>query len=283
MKQNNLGIPSNGFEYQKLSYNQNPIEEYIKTNEFLRKVFLQDLKNIAPHLYDGEISLQFINYGDTQLVYVFETSNQLYTVLVGQPSVEKGVVKQEYDNLLKLHSKNKELVIKPEYYFSDQERELYITPYLLQARCIASQNGGWGIYIPEPYYHFEYFTKEEQFYVNSSIIANLVKLYDEEEEKGVAACKIGGGDFILERKWSQEPKSLDNTLSKMKLIAAREMISTSLDNYLDLIRKEFSLRTYYRTQEERDLSILINHKARIPMQEEEIENGIQLGLRLRYK
>ena len=56
----------------------------------------------------------------------------------------------------------------------------------------------------------------------------------------------------------------------MKLIAARK-----------LIRKELSKRTYYRTLEERDNSILVNIKNRVPMSNDAIEEGIKLGLSLR--
>lgn len=67
----------------------------------------------------------------------------------------------------------------------------------------------------------------------------------------------------------------------MKLIAARELINVSFSQYIELIKKEFLLRTYYENINDRDKSILINHKSRLPMQKEEIEKGIQLGLKLR--
>ena len=221
MRIENLGIPSSGFEYQNLSEGQDMIEEFLKTKSFLKQVFLNDLYQVAPELNSNELTLQFINYGDTQLVYVFQSENQLYTVLVGQPAMKIGTVKKEYDNLRLLALENPDIIVKPEYYFSNGERELYITPYIMQARCIASQNSGWGIYVPEPYYHFQLFNPEEQMYVNTSIIANLIKLYNEKENLGVGSCKIGGGDFILEKDWSTENKTLENTLKRMKLIAAR--------------------------------------------------------------
>lgn len=69
----------------------------------------------------------------------------------------------------------------------------------------------------------------------------------------------------------------------MKLIAARKLIKITLEEYIELIKKEFLLRTYYKNYNERDKSIIINHKSRIPMEKEDIEKGIELGLKLRGK
>lgn len=276
-----LGIPSSGFEYQNLLQGQDGLEEYIKTEKFLAQVFNEDIRSCAPELFSENMYLQFINYGDTELVYVLETNLRQYTVLVGQPAVKNGTIRKEYDNLQLLAELEPDVIVKPEYYFTNNERELYITPYFFQARCIASQNHGWGIYIPEPYYRFENFSSEEETFVNISIIANLVRLYNEKQQVGLASCKIGGGDFILQKEWSIEPKSIENTLKKMKLIAARELIQTSFNNYLEMLRNEFSIRTYYKSLEERDPSIFINHKSRVPMRKEDIDAGIQLGMKLR--
>ena len=67
----------------------------------------------------------------------------------------------------------------------------------------------------------------------------------------------------------------------MKLIAARKLINIKLKDYIDILRQELSKRTYYRSLQERDPSILINIKNRVPMSNEAIEDGIKLGLSLR--
>jgi len=67
----------------------------------------------------------------------------------------------------------------------------------------------------------------------------------------------------------------------MKLIAARKLINIELKDYIELLRRELSKRTYYRTLSERDNSILVNVKNRVPMSTEAIEDGIILGLSLR--
>ena len=117
--------------------------------------------------------------------------------------------------------------------------------------------------------------------VNTCMIANLVRLYDDENKQGLGACKIGGGDFILDKSWDTSTKDIDDTLESMKLIAAREMVQMSFDDYLQQLLTEFSERTYYRNIEDRDPNILINHKNRIPMTFEEIGEGIELGKSLR--
>lgn len=185
MKDDNLGIPSIGFEYQKIRSDQNPVLEYKKTLDFLIEVFKNKIKIVEPGLNKHEIKIQFINYGDTQLVYVASLGDEKYAVLVGQPANNLGEVKEEFDNLNKLSQQNPDLIVKSKYYFSNDCRELYIAPYFYQARCIASQEKGWGIYIPEPYYRFELFNEEELHLICSCMIANLIRLYDENEKKGL--------------------------------------------------------------------------------------------------
>ena len=276
-----LGIPSNGLLYQHLKTGQNASREFHKTEHFLKNVFEHKVIKEAPEFFDQNMSLQFINYGDTQQVYVLSANDKQWSVLVTQPAAELGIGKCEFENLRQLSINNPEIVVKPKYYFTDGERELYIAPYIYQARCIASQEHSYGVYIPEPYYRFEEFSNEEQKNVNTCIIANLIKLFDEEKNQGLCSCKIGGGDFILEKSWSYSDKSIETTLKKMKLIAARELLTTTFSDYQQLLMKEFSQRTYYNNLTEKDYSILINHKNRIPMSYEEIEDGIKLGLKLR--
>ena len=64
----------------------------------------------------------------------------------------------------------------------------------------------------------------------------------------------------------------------MYLIALRERINIDLDNYINLIRKEYKLNTML----EDDNSILIK-RCRVPMREEDIEKGIKLGKTLLKK
>lgn len=290
MKNESLGIPGNGFEYIKVDSRKKGVEalearvnDFMGISEFLSEVVFE--KGV-PEFQGKNRSLRFINYGDTQLVYVLEVSDRNYTLLLGQPTSEFGIVKREHDNLRRLAKNNPENVVAPIHYFQSQDgkRELYVTPYIHQARCIASDDEeGWGVYVPEPDYHFRSFLDEERKVINSSMIALLVKMYDQKNKQGIAACKIGGGDFMLEKGYEDEPLTDENILKRMKLIAARDMVSMNLEEYIQTIRNEFSKRTYYRTEETRDKSILVNHKSRIPMTEEEINKGIEIGLKLREK
>lgn len=290
MQNESLGIPGNGFEYIKLDPSkggvnalETRINEFMGISEFLKEVVFE--KGV-PEFQGKNKRLRFINYGDTQLVYVLEVNDRSYTILLGQPASEFGIVKREHDNLRRIAKNNSKNVVSPIHYFQskDGKRELYVTPYLHQARCIASDDeDGWGIYVPEPEYHFRSFSEEEKTVVNSSMIALLVKMYDQKNKQGIASCKIGGGDFILEKGYEDDALTHENILKKMKLIAARDMVSMSLEDYIETLKQEFSKRTYYRTEADRDKSILVNHKSRIPMTDEEIKKGIELGLKLREK
>lgn len=281
--QNNLGIPSIGFPYIKVSKEQDALEEFGKNEEFLKYVFSKEVIDKAPELFDHNMSLDFINYGDTQMVYVLTANGRQWSVLVTQPSEGVGVGKREFDNLRMLSTENEDVIVRPDYYFSDGEKELYVAPYIYQARCVASQDVGYGVYVPEPYYRFEPFLEFESNVVNTCMIANLIRLYDEERCQGIGACKIGGGDFILDKSWDNCDKSIESTLERMKLIAAREMIPMSLDDYSERILFEFTNKSYYSKIEHRDPKFLINHKNRVPMNLDVVKDGIELGKQLRKK
>ena len=273
-----LGIGHYGSLFLDVNHEQDKENELIFIQNFILD-FIQ--KNDFSELKNKKYDYEFINYGDTELVFVIKTEDsKYYTMLINQPSTKKDIVKNEYNNLNKFSKSNK-FVIKPLYYFEKGDKALYLTPYIYQARCIASKNNNFGLYVPEPIYHFTEFNDHERKIVNAAMIANVIKLYNEKESLGLCDIKFGGGDFILEKEWDNESKNIDNTLKRMKLIAARNQIKISFEDYLNLLRKELVQRTYYYNKKDRDKNILLNLKARLPMTKEEIEEGIALGLKLR--
>ncbi|MGN1371839.1 MAG: hypothetical protein ACI4XM_06165 [Candidatus Coprovivens sp.] len=273
-----LGIPDNDFNYHIIPGNKSRREEVALTQEFLI-----DLPNQVPHIIHPVNDIEFINYGDTELVYVVTSLLSRNTILVGQPITPLGIVKLEYENLRHLATKNPSLVVAPKAYISNGQREAYITPYIHQARCIATYGNKYGAYIPEPYYRFESYQDDDEYLITKTIIANLVRLYDEENKLALAECKIGGGDFIMEQSFDNVPHTTENALKHMKLIASRKLINIEMRDYLRLLKEEFQKRTYYRTITERDPNIIVNQKNRVPMTEEAINDGIKLGLSLRKK
>lgn len=281
-----LGIPSSGYEYMKVSSKhsdlKSKIDEFMDIQDFLVEVANS---NTVQEFQGKDKRLQFINYGDTQLVYVLSVGERKYTMLLGQPATEFGAVKKEYDNLKTLGKNNKQNVVVPMQYFKDDKdkRELYVTPYLYQARCIGVEDKEWGAWIPEPVYHFKEFQEEERSIINSSMIAMLIKFFDDKNNLGIGACRLGGGDFVLEKGYENEQITYENILKRMKLIAARELIQLNFDEYVKRLKEEFTRRTYYKSEEERDKSVLINYKSRAHMTLEEIERGIEMGYELRER
>lgn len=271
-----LGIPDTDYNYHIISDTQSRNQEVITTRQFL-----SSLSKEIPSVVTPTSTIEFINYGDTEIVYVIRTDNKIDTLLVGQPATKLGTVKLEYDNLKHLATINPSIIVTPTTYVSNGIREAYITPYIKQARCIATYDGSYGAYIPEPYYRYEPYSDKDQYLVSKTIVANLIRLYDYDKKLALAECKIGGGDFILEKEYDKEPHTEENILKRMHLIAARKLINIELKDYIDLLRKELSKRTYYRTLQERDNSILVNIKNRVPMSTEAIEDGIKLGLSLK--
>ena len=273
---NNLGIFDDGYVYHILQKGQNKDQEFLKTQNFLNWVI-----NDHPDLFSKSAKVKFINYGDTQLVYVIDDQGYKRTLLVGQPQVKLKTVKTEYENLLKLYQINPDLVVCPTNYFCNGQREAYLTPYIYQARCIASSHYGYGSYVLEPTYHFKKYSVDDAYMICKIIIANLISLYNTEQQLGIASCKIGGGDFILEKGYDQIPHTTQNTLNNIHLIAAREFIKCDSIEYINLLKIEFSQVTYYNDISLKDPNILINHKNRFAMSNEAIEDGIRLGLILK--
>lgn len=256
--------------YIEVNEIQDRDDEYKKIKKFIKKYVEKYSKSKGIPIED--LSIEFINYGKTELVYVLtEKNGKRVTLLVKQPGVQLGKVNQEAQNLLMLKMKDSN-VVAPIDYFQLGDQELYTTPYINQARCVASY-GSWGMYIPEPYYRFESFTPEQEKIVNSCMIAKLVSLYDFENQKGISSCKLGGGDFMLPKGWEKEIPTIENTLGNLYLIAAREKVKCSFDEYISILRDEFSRATINDNQN----NLIINLRGRVPMQNADIESGIQLG------
>lgn len=265
-----LGIRIVNPLYVEVNASQNVVDEYFKVCKFIEKYMSEYAKKNG--FASCDLRIEFINYGKTELVYVLTAPNgERVTILTKQPAVEFGKVKQEAQNLEKLKKFDKNVVAPIDYYsFGDQE--LYVTPYVNQARCIASF-GAWGMYVPEPFYRFEKFSKEQESVVNSCMIAKLVSLFDFENKQGIANCKLGGGDFMLPKGWEKEKPTIQGTLENLFLISAREMLNCSFEEYLNIIRSEFSRETITENQDE----LFLNHRGRVPMAVDDIEKGIELG------
>lgn len=266
----NIGIGSIDPTYIEVNEIQDTDDEYNKIMRFLKKYLEYYAKNNG--MSADELNLEFINYGKTELVYVLTDKNgNRITLLVKQPAVRLGDVNEEMQHLLDLNKKDKN-VVAPIDYFQLGDQELYVTPYINQARCIASY-GTWGMYIPEPYYRFESFTKEQESIVNICMIAKLVSLYDFEKQEGISCCKLGGGDFMLPKGWETEAPTIENTLGQLYFIAARKKVKCSFEDYLQIIRNEFSRATINENQSQ----LIINLRGRVPMQIVDIDAGINLG------
>lgn len=284
-----LGIPRNEPYYIKIGKSSKfkKIDECKVTHKMLG-IILSDIAN-KENFSLKTAQCQFINYGDTELVYVADFEGKKYTLLIGQPITEIGKVEQEAKLLSRFAKIDSETVVAPlnfyrtNVYMFDHsfERECYVTPYHMQARCIASTFDGFGVYVPDPRYHFELFNEKEKHIVCACMVAKLVSLYDEENRCGISACKLGGGDFMLDKDWNRENVTADDTLKHMKLIACRDIVHCSLSEYIKTLRAELGKITYYSTEEERDPKILINHKNRMSMDEKDVDKGIAIGLRLR--
>lgn len=280
-KEDSLGIPNYGIDYLRMPSDcaslKDTFNEFDSIHKFINQVVSS---NIAPEFQGKEKRVQFINYGSTQLVYVLTIDeSRQYTLLVNQPSTPFGTGKREFENLRILSKKNKDNVVTPLYHFTDkngENRELYVTPYYYQSRCIGVEYKDWGMWVPEPIYLFHNFKAKDKKVINSSMVALLISLYDEKAKKGLSEIRLDGGDFMLEKGFEDFDINFKNVLSKMKLIAARNLVSMDLDEYISRIRQELS-------GQETDINKIIGKKLRCPLESDEIDTGIKLGLILREK
>ena len=209
----NLGIPNFGPIYLELLPGQNSDDEFMKIYYFVSRVVSSG--EIGKF---KDIDVQFINYGRTQLVFVVTMDNsRQYTLLVNQPATKFGVGEREYNNLNELNQLDSSIVIKPICYCKAGIQELYVTPYYYQARCIGIETTKWGIWIPEPNYHFKVFNENERKVINSTMVAILVKLYDKEKNVGLSKCRLDGGDFMLLKGFENNDISPENILDNMEV------------------------------------------------------------------
>lgn len=282
-KDDSLGIPNYGIHYLEMPLERNSLKatlaEFEGIHDFINYVALS---NTVPEFQGKQKRLQFINYGSTQLVYVLTIDeNRQYTFLVNQPITPFGTGKKEFENLRMLSKNNKNNVITPLYYFVDQNsanRELYVTPYYYQSRCVGVEDKEWGIWIPEPEYLFYDFKAQDRKIINASMVALLIKLYDDKEKRGLSKVRLDGGDFMLEKGFEDMDINFENILKKMRLIAARELETIELDEYINRIKQELSGQVT-NNQEMK----IIGKKLRRPLELDEIEDGIKLGIILRDK
>jgi len=282
-KDDSLGIPNYGMHYLYMPDGKNNIEdtltEYLAIHNFINQVASS---NTVPEFQGKQKRLQFINYGSTQLVYVLTVDeNRQYTFLVNQPSAPFGIGKREFENLKILSRDNKENVITPLYYFvdkNDSNRELYVTPYYYQSRCIGVEDKEWGMWVPEPEYLFYDFKSKDRKIINASMVALLIKLYDEKSKKGLSGVRLDGGDFMIEKGFEDYDLNFENVLNRLKLIAARSLVQMELDEYINRIRKELS----GDVMDKRQMKV-IGKPLRKTLTLDEIEDGIKLGIDLREK
>ncbi len=233
---------------------------------------------------DKTVTLDFINWGNVQLVYrvtIAQPGTTLDLVaLINQPQIPLGLIREEFDNLQRLAGINPRFVVTPDAYFTDRKHELYVAPYIEMAQCIFSDPGRpWGVFNPSPEYHFEIFSEDMRFAVTSTMIALLVAYYDMERERGLAQTHLSGDDFMLTQDFRQNDPA--TVLPNMRLIAARGWVELSLEDYLATLRREFRIGTHYRDPAVVLGGIKVNHKSGLPLTEDEIEAGIELGLSLR--
>lgn len=230
----------------------------------------------------SSINISFLNYGNTEIVYLVTMSNNnQFTVLINQPHTKLGVVRDEFNNLERLMEMDSRFVVKPLAYFSNEDlgHELYASEYIKDAACIIIGKSKHGIYLPIATPPFKVFPSKISSAINSTMIALLVNYYDEQKGRGLAQIQTNGNDYMLKPEFEIKDKS--TILPNIKLIAARKFIDTTLDEYLNLLQSEFLISTEHGDKLVTSGKILINTRSSYAMTKKQINKGIELGLKLR--
>lgn len=273
-----LGINNYSEWYIRNSEGQNKENEFKKVNKFITDFCLN---NNFEELKCLKISIQFINYGDTQLVFVITLDNdKQYTLMVNQPKTKSGQGFEEYNNLLKFNKLYPEIIIKPIKYYvnpNNPQQELYITPYYYQARCIGvdPEEKEWGEWIPEPNYHYRIYSEKEAKVIKKCMVAMIIKFYDEKNNLGIVKYSLDGDDFMLKKGYENEELNEENIIKNFVVIAARKVIQIEFEEYINKIKKE--LRNDFKENE----NIIVKKKLRAPFSEKDINEGIKYGIKLR--
>ena len=233
-----------------------------------------------------KVKTEFINHGNDMMVYVLKTPNDIQTVLMGLPTLEFGKLKKEADLLHHFHQIDKSVISPTRYQALEVgrfKREFMLTPYVHQARCISNLEGKFGLYVPEPIYRFVPTDATQTSMIKTCIVAKLISSFDLQNNMGISKIQITGGDFILQKGWEKQKPTLENTMDALKLISARDSISCSLEDYVDLIKQEFPLITKHPDNYKPNNRFILNTCSEIPFSSQEIEKGVELGLKAQKK
>lgn len=250
-------------------------------------VFLKEYGDYICKIYGTkpeEIDFKFINYGTMALVYVMSIKDKKLTLFLNYPETPFDALKKEAQNLKKFGAICNRVIPPFSYYKNQNElfrRELFAMQYFPQARAISSLDKKFGFYVPEPKYHFEKLSKKASEILQTCMIATLVESYDAQTQLGIAKVEVIGGDFIIEKDWNSKTPTIENTLSKLKLIALRDTVCCPFDEYLNLIRTEFLLETKNKNSLYPNDNFKLSTCNETPFSRKSIEAGINLGLELR--
>ena len=270
-----LGIDNYDEWYVKILSEQNSEEEFSKVNKFVHDFCIA---NQSGELEGNQRKYKFINWGETQLVFVLTIDeSKQFALLVNQPQTKAGQGLEEYNNLIYLNKIYPDIIIKPIQYYvnpNNPQQELYVTPYYFQARCVGVETTEWGMWVPEPRYYFRNYTEIEKKVINKCMVALAIKFYDEKNKNAISGYKFDGGDFILKKGYENYEINEENIIKNMIVIAARKLIQIELNDYIEKMKHE--LRNEVDGEK-----IVIGEILRCPFSMEDIEEGIKLGMKLR--
>ncbi len=226
------------------------------------------------------LQLSFMNYGNTELVYLLNINKQKYTLLINPPHMDKTVIKNQFQNLRRLHNNDSRFIVNAHSFFENEKYAMYLTEYIDNALCVGNEEPNvLGVWNPLPHYHFEEFNRETSDLVNISRIAHIVNLYDDLNQIGISKTQISGNDFMLTQ--NTDFQDLQSIIDNTRIIGARDSISIPFEHYIELLREEFQVATSRTDIDVLEGRLKINHHSKMPISKDIINEGIEQGYMLR--
>lgn len=250
----------------------------IEYSEFTEEDFIYSFlyNNIYSEFKNKKFSFKKIKEDTNTVTYLLLVDNTKYVIISSKNDLEYGSLKEEYNNLKNLNRKNKDMVLRPQYYYTDGVRELYVTEYLYNIQRIGSNEGKLAIFSSKDNYEPINLRSYDTNIINTALTYNLVRLYDEKRELAPSKIDISNGDFVYCDDWNLKKINFNDSINFMKLTRSREMIRISFKDYLNALRRDLVNNRFSTTQSN---PTIITKDFSNFMKRDQIETAISLGLK----
>lgn len=247
-------------------------------SEFTEEDFIYSFlyNNIYPEFKGKNFSFKLLKSDNNTKTYLLFVDNEKYIIVCGSNNLRYGLLRDEYNNLKNLNRRNKDIVLRPKYYYTDGFKELYVTDYLYNIQRIASTGEELAIYPSKKSYEEVKLNSYQKNIINTALAYNLVRLYDDNRELAPSQIDISAGDFVYCDDWDLDKINMKDSIDCMRLTRAKEIIRIPFKDYLNLLRKELVNNKYSLSKQS---SLILTDEFSNFMSRDQVEKAISLAIR----